>query len=48
MAILSQTEAQDILKKVIGFSTADECDATLNGSLEGNVRSARKHGRRRG
>jgi predicted Zn-dependent protease len=41
MAILSQTEAQDILKKVIGFSTADECDATLNGSLEGNVRSAR-------
>ena len=41
MAILSQTEAQTILKKVLGFSTADECDATLSGTLEGNVRSAR-------
>ncbi|NML66020.1 TldD/PmbA family protein [Hymenobacter sp. RP-2-7] len=41
MAILSQTEAQDILKKVIGYSTADECEATLSGTLEGNVRSAR-------
>jgi predicted Zn-dependent protease len=41
MAILSQTEAQDILKKVIGYSTANECEATLSGSLEGNVRSAR-------
>jgi predicted Zn-dependent protease len=41
MAILSQTEAQDILKKVLSFSTADECEANLSGSLEGNVRSAR-------
>ena len=41
MAILSQTEAQDILKKVISFSTANECEANLQGSLEGNVRSAR-------
>ena len=41
MAILSQTEAQDILKRVLSFSTADECEAALNGSLEGNVRSAR-------
>ena len=41
MAILSQTEAQDILKKVLGFSTADECEATLNGTIAGNVRSAR-------
>ncbi len=41
MAILSQTEAQDILKKVLSFSTADECEATLNGSISGNVRSAR-------
>lgn len=41
MAILSQTEAQDILKKVLSFSTADECEANLQGSLEGNVRSAR-------
>jgi len=41
MAILSQTEAQDILKKVLGFSTADEAEASLTGSLEGNVRTAR-------
>ncbi|HEX8328914.1 MAG TPA: TldD/PmbA family protein [Hymenobacter sp.] len=41
MAILSQSEAQAILKKVLSFSTADECDATLSGSIEGNVRSAR-------
>ncbi|GAA4353614.1 TldD/PmbA family protein [Hymenobacter saemangeumensis] len=41
MSILSQTEAQDILKKVLGFSTADECEATLTGSTSGNVRSAR-------
>ena len=41
MAILSKDEAQTILKKVLSFSTADECEATLNGSLEGNVRSAR-------
>ncbi|MVN76514.1 TldD/PmbA family protein [Hymenobacter sp. HMF4947] len=41
MAILSQTEAQDILKKVLSYSTADECEADLTGSLEGNVRSAR-------
>ncbi|SFP74160.1 TldD/PmbA family protein [Hymenobacter arizonensis] len=41
MAILSQTEAQDILKKVLSFSTADECEATLNGTIGGNVRSAR-------
>ncbi len=41
MAILSQTEAQDILKKVLSYSTANECEASLQGSLEGNVRSAR-------
>ncbi|WP_375417826.1 TldD/PmbA family protein [uncultured Hymenobacter sp.] len=41
MPILSQTDAQNILKKVLGFSTADECEATLTGSVEGNVRSAR-------
>ncbi|RZK40675.1 MAG: TldD/PmbA family protein [Hymenobacter sp.] len=41
MAILSQTEAQDILKKVLSFSTADECEATLTGNVGGNVRSAR-------
>ena len=41
MALLTQTEAQDVLKKVLAFSTADECEATLTGSTGGNVRSAR-------
>ncbi|OUJ73356.1 TldD/PmbA family protein [Hymenobacter crusticola] len=41
MAILSKDEAQTILKKVLGFTTADECEATLNGQIGGNVRSAR-------
>ena len=41
MAILSQTEAQDILKKVLSYSTADECDVSMQGTIEGNVRSAR-------
>ncbi|RSK42738.1 TldD/PmbA family protein [Hymenobacter perfusus] len=41
MAILSQTEAQGILQKVLSFSKADECEATLNGQTGGNVRSAR-------
>ncbi|ALD21992.1 TldD/PmbA family protein [Hymenobacter sp. DG25A] len=41
MAILSQEESQAILKKVLSFSTADECEATLTGNIGGNVRSAR-------
>ncbi|MBG8553112.1 TldD/PmbA family protein [Hymenobacter guriensis] len=41
MAILSKDEAQNILKKVLSFSTADECEVTLNGTTGGNVRSAR-------
>ncbi|NVO30920.1 TldD/PmbA family protein [Hymenobacter lapidiphilus] len=41
MAIISQTEAQAILTKVLGFSKADECEATLSGQSGGNVRSAR-------
>ncbi|UOQ73591.1 TldD/PmbA family protein [Hymenobacter cellulosilyticus] len=41
MAILSKDEAQTILKKVLGFSTANECEATLTGQIGGNVRSAR-------
>ncbi|SHJ37983.1 Predicted Zn-dependent protease or its inactivated homolog [Hymenobacter daecheongensis DSM 21074] len=41
MAILSKDEAQNILKKVLSFSTADECEATLSGQTGGNVRSAR-------
>lgn len=41
MAILSQDEAQALLKKVIAFSKADECEASLNGSEGGNIRYAR-------
>ena len=41
MSILTKEEAQVILKKVIGFSKADECEVTLSGSSGGNIRYAR-------
>src|SRR5687768_1987404 len=41
MAILSQDEAQAILKKALGFSTANECEVNLNGNVGGNIRYAR-------
>lgn len=41
MAILSKDEAQQILKKVVGFSKADGISATLNGNDGGNIRFAR-------
>ncbi|GAA4378885.1 TldD/PmbA family protein [Hymenobacter koreensis] len=41
MALLSRDEAQTILKKVISFSKADECEAALNGRTRGNIRYAR-------
>src|ERR1700710_2848559 len=41
MAILSKDEAQTLLKKVIAFSKADDCEAGLNGSEGGNIRYAR-------
>jgi predicted Zn-dependent protease len=41
MAILSKSEAEAILKKVIALSKADDIDATLSGGLEGNIRYAR-------
>ncbi|GAB2795750.1 putative Zn-dependent protease [Hymenobacter luteus] len=41
MAILSKDESQAILKKVVSFTTADECQATLQGRTSGNVRYAR-------
>ena len=41
MAQLSESEAQVILKKVLGYSKADECEVTLTGSRQGNVRFAR-------
>ncbi|RLA04293.1 MAG: TldD/PmbA family protein [Gammaproteobacteria bacterium] len=41
MPILSKDEAKKILTKVIGFSTADGCSATLAGNKSGNIRYAR-------
>ncbi len=41
MSIYSETEAKAILDKVIGLSKADECTATLSGSIDGNIRFAR-------
>jgi predicted Zn-dependent protease len=41
MAILTKEEAQALLKKVIAYSKADECEVSLNGSEGGNIRYAR-------
>ncbi len=41
MAQLSESEAQAILKKVLGYSKADECEVTLTGGRSGNLRFAR-------
>ncbi|WP_158796687.1 TldD/PmbA family protein [Pedobacter sp. L105] len=41
MSILTKEEAQAILKKVIGFSKADQCEVTLSGTSGGNIRYAR-------
>ena len=41
MAILSKDEAQALLKKVLSYSTADECAVSLNGRTTGNIRYAR-------
>ena len=41
MAILSKEEAQRLLKKVLGYSKAEECEVALNGSDGGNIRYAR-------
>ena len=40
MPILSKEEAQAILKKVLSYSKADECEVSLNGSEGGNIRYA--------
>ena len=40
MSILTEAEAKAILDKVIKLSTADECTATLSGSIDGNIRFA--------
>jgi predicted Zn-dependent protease len=40
MSMLEESEARRILDRVIKISSADECSATLDGSIEGNVRFA--------
>ena len=41
MALFSKEEAQALLKKVLSFSKADECEVNLNGFENNNVRYAR-------
>jgi predicted Zn-dependent protease len=41
MAILNKDEAQALLKKVLSYSKADECETGLTGSEGGNIRYAR-------
>ena len=40
MSIYSENDAQAILRKVVSLSKADECTATLDGSIAGNIRYA--------
>ncbi|MFY2763207.1 TldD/PmbA family protein [Arenimonas sp. MALMAid1274] len=40
MSIFTEEQAKAILDKVIKLSVADECTATLTGSIEGNIRFA--------
>lgn len=40
MSIFTEAEAKAILEKVVGLSKADECTATLSGTVDGNVRFA--------
>jgi hypothetical protein len=40
MSIYSEQDAKAILDKVIKLSKADECTATLGGSVDGNIRYA--------
>lgn len=41
MPILTKEEAQALLKKVLSYSKADECEVNLSGSDGGNIRYAR-------
>jgi len=41
MALLSEEDCRRILKKALGFSKADECEVSLNGSDSANIRYAR-------
>ncbi|WP_454827992.1 TldD/PmbA family protein [Pseudoxanthomonas wuyuanensis] len=40
MSIFTEAQAKAILDKVIALSTADECTASLTGSVDGNIRFA--------
>ena len=41
MPILTRNESEDLFKKVISYSKADECEANISGSDGGNIRYAR-------
>ena len=41
MGILTKDEAQALLKKILSYSKADECEINLSGTNTGNVRYAR-------
>src|SRR5688572_10480207 len=41
MALLTKDEAHALLKKVLSYSKADECEVNLNGTHNGNIRYAR-------
>ena len=41
MSMMTEAEARAILQKVVKMSVADECNATLDGSTNGNIRFAR-------
>lgn len=41
MALLTKDEAYALLKKVLSYSKADECEVNLNGTNNGNIRYAR-------
>ena len=41
MALFTEIEAQALLQKVLSFSKADECEASLVGGSSGNLRFAR-------
>lgn len=44
MTMFTETQAKELLEKVIKLSKADECNASLSGSVAGNVRFARNSG----
>ena len=41
MTMFSESEARELLKKVLAYSKAEGCEANLNGSKDGNIRYAR-------